>query len=138
MHYIGKILILSCGELVHYSCLYDTIIQGYFWWKRILVSRNFDCISRLWRWNKLVLSPHRNLCWGFPTMVPETFWDVNFLIARRRVHCLGPCSWGASAWHHRLGGWFEDVWCLRSAWLVGLGGWGEAFCKLQNVSYLEW
>ena len=30
-------------------------------------------------------------------MAPEIFWDVNFLIARGRVPCLGPWDWGVSA-----------------------------------------
>ena len=61
-------------------------------------------------WHNVVLSPHRELFWGFPTMAPETSRDVNFLIARGRVPSLGP--WGWLRWECMM---------LRSAWRHGLG-----------------
>ena len=114
---------------LHYSRLYETVVQGYF-----SVGANFSvrkflvCISRLWRQKKLLLSHRRKLyrgsrLWQHPGM--EIFsWQEDVRLAmdhgvRVRVRDA------------------LDVLCalgVHSTSGLGVG----PFCKLQNVPFLEW
>ena len=58
------------------TCAYTIpLFRGTFCGGKIMVSGNVDCISRLLRPKKLVLSPHWKWCSGFPAMAPETSLD---------------------------------------------------------------
>ena len=127
-HYIGNILVIIL--VVHYSCLYDSVIQGYFLWKPILVSGNFDCISRLWR--RISLCCHLiGSLFGVPDYGAGNIPGCKF--PHRKRTCALPWTMGLgwecmtlrSAWRHGLGDLGEDAWrqkCMAArTWGLGWG-----------------